>query len=143
MIMALAKHRSAAEVVDLFRDMMAAGVTPNEVTLAVVTSSCSRIDIRAAWIAKVVHAAAAKCRLDGLLLVHGYAVCSNYDDVEALFVVMPEKSTGTWNVLMKGYVKAGCIKSARSIFGRIPEKDTVSWGTLIDGYLLAGSLEAA
>ncbi|KAK8954956.1 Pentatricopeptide repeat-containing protein [Platanthera zijinensis] len=148
MIMALAKHGSAAEAVALFRDMMAAGVTPNEVTLAAVISSCSRIDSRAAWMAKASHAAAAKCGLDGLLLVatnlvHGYAVSSNFDDAEALFAVMPEKNTVTWNVLLKGYAKAGCIKSARSVFDRIPEKDTVSWGTLIDGYLLAGSLEGA
>lgn len=148
MIMAFAKHGSAAEALALFRDMMAAGVTPNEVTLSSVISCCSRLDNPPAGIGKMAHAVAVKCRLDELLLVatnlvHEYAVSMNFEDAEAVFVGMPEKNTVTWNVLLKGYAKARLIEPARSVFERIPEKDMISWGTMIDGYLLANSLERA
>ncbi|PKU73691.1 pentatricopeptide repeat-containing protein At5g19020, mitochondrial [Dendrobium catenatum] len=148
MIMGLARHGSAAEAFVLFRSMMAAGVTPNEVTLASVISSCSRLKNPAIGMGKMAHAVAVKCGLDELILVatnlvHDYAVSSNFDDAEAVFGGMSEKNTVTWNVLLKGYAKARLIKAAISVFDRIPEKDMVSWGTMIDGYLLSNSLEEA
>ncbi|PKA62925.1 Pentatricopeptide repeat-containing protein [Apostasia shenzhenica] len=148
MIMGLDQHGYAAEAVDLFRDMMVAGVTPNEVTLASVIASCCRLGTRVASAGKIVHDVAVKCGLDEFILVatnlvHAYAVSLNFEDAESIFNEMPEKNTVTWNVLLKGYAKAGWIKQARSLFERIPEKDLVSWGTIIGGYVLSDSLKEA
>ncbi|KAG0479763.1 hypothetical protein HPP92_010621 [Vanilla planifolia] len=148
MIMGLSKHGSSVESLALFRDMMVASVTPNDVTLASVLSSCSRLNGGIGWTGKMVHAVAVKCGLDELLLVatnlvHDYVVTLNFEDAEAVFDRMPEKNTVTWNVLLKGYAKAGWINAARSVFERTPDKDLVSWGTMIDGFLLANSLEEA
>ncbi|XP_010931945.1 pentatricopeptide repeat-containing protein At5g19020, mitochondrial [Elaeis guineensis] len=146
MIMALAQAGSPAEALAVFRDMAAAGVTPNEVTLASVLSACSRL--RSARGVSMSHAVAAKCGLDVYVLVatnlvHAYAVCSQLSGSRAVFDWMPEKNTITWNAMLNGYAKAGLIDQAVDLFERIPARDLVSWSTMIDGYLKVDRLGEA
>lgn len=149
-IMGLAQNELPAEALSLFRDMVACGVKPNEVTLATVLSSLAHLrrsllcpyDYLVAA-GEMVHAVARKTRLDafvlvGTNLVNWYAVASNLECSEAVFEEMPEKNTVTWNAMLNGYAKAGLIDLARDVFDRIPVRDVVSWSTIIDAYLRMG-----
>ncbi|XP_065044785.1 pentatricopeptide repeat-containing protein At5g19020, mitochondrial-like [Musa acuminata AAA Group] len=146
MIMGLARNGRPDEAVATFRDMVASGVRPNEVTLATVLSACSHL--RAPRGGSMIHAAAVKHGLVdfvlvGTNLVHVYASCSRIDDSRSAFDALPEKNTVTWNVMLNGYAKAGQVGHAKDLFERIPAKDLVSWSTLIDAFLRVQRLPEA
>ncbi|WOL14383.1 hypothetical protein Cni_G23163 [Canna indica] len=146
MIMGLARTGSPDEALAVFRDMVSAGVRPNEVTLATVISACSHL--RGPPAGSMIHAAAIKYGLVdfvlvGTNLVHFYSSCSLLDDTRSAFDAMPEKNTVTWNVMLNGYAKAGLVGHAQDLFERIPVKDLVSWSTMVDGFLRVDRLHEA
>ncbi|KAK9289043.1 hypothetical protein L1049_017514 [Liquidambar formosana] len=146
MIMGLAQNDCKIESIDMFKDMMFAGVLPNEVTLASVISAYSHLG--SIWDGGMLHSLVIKLGVEQLNListnlVHMYCVCSSLGDARIIFDEMPERNIVSWNVMLNGYSKAGLVDLARDFFERIPTKDVVSWGTMIDGYVQVDRLSEA
>ncbi|XP_052189473.1 pentatricopeptide repeat-containing protein At5g19020, mitochondrial [Diospyros lotus] len=146
MIIGLAQNGCWNEGVSLFQDMRFEGVSPNEVTMSSVISAYSHSG--GIWNCRALHSLVKKIGLEVFVLVttnlvHMYCVCSSLWDARTLFDEMTEPNMVTWNVMLNGYSKAGCVDLARDLFERIPVKDVVSWGTIIDSYLQTGRLTEA
>ncbi|KMS97737.1 hypothetical protein BVRB_5g124120 [Beta vulgaris subsp. vulgaris] len=138
MIMGLAQSDRWGRAIGVFKVMRRADVAPNEVTMANVISSYTRVgrilDGRA------IQGLTSKLGLKDFVLVstnllHMYCVYSSLEDARSLFSEMPEKNTVSWNVMLNGYSKARFIDLARDLFDKIPQKDVVSWGTIVDAYI--------
>ncbi|XP_058083674.1 pentatricopeptide repeat-containing protein At5g19020, mitochondrial [Magnolia sinica] len=146
MIMGFAKSGRLIEASEVFREMRVAGVVANEVTLASVIPAC--VNLHAMQDGRMIHGLVIKCGFERFVLVstnlvHMYAVGSSLADAEFIFNEMPEQNIVTWNVMLNGYVKSGCVDSARELFDRIPTRDVVSWSTMIDGYIQMDMLPEA
>ncbi|XP_043711716.1 pentatricopeptide repeat-containing protein At5g19020, mitochondrial [Telopea speciosissima] len=146
MIMGFAQNYLFVDALGAFQDMQAAGVAPNEVTLASVISAYSQLGGLVHGF--MIHGLAVKLGLQSFNLVstnliHMYSACLNLADAKVIFDDNPERNIVTWNVMLNGYSKAGLIDSARDLFDRMPVKDLVSWGTIIDGYVRAEKLSEA
>ncbi|XP_021752412.1 LOW QUALITY PROTEIN: pentatricopeptide repeat-containing protein At5g19020, mitochondrial-like [Chenopodium quinoa] len=146
MIMGLAQSDRWSQAISIFKGMRVAGVAPNEVTMASVISSYTRVgrisDGRA------LQALTTKLGLKDFVLVstnllHLYCVKSSLEDARRLFDEMPEKNIVSWNVMLNGYSKAKFVDLARDLFDNIPERDLVSWGTIVDAYVQVDRLVEA
>ncbi|XP_021835182.2 pentatricopeptide repeat-containing protein At5g19020, mitochondrial isoform X2 [Spinacia oleracea] len=146
LIMGLAKSDRWSQAIMVFKGMKVAGVSPNEVTMASVISSYTRVgrisDGRA------LQAYSTKVGLKDIVLVstnllHLYCLKSSLDDARRLFNEMPEKNIVSWNVMLNGFSKARYVDLARDLFEKIPEKDVVSWGTIVDAYVQVDRLVEA
>ncbi|KAF8369503.1 hypothetical protein HHK36_032478 [Tetracentron sinense] len=146
MIMGLAQNDYFVEALEVFKEMLVNGVTPNEVTLASVISAYTHVgEIQNGG---MIHAIVIKLGLEAFNLVstnlvHMYSLCSDIGAAKIIFDKMPERNIVTWNVMLNGYSKVGYVDLARDLFERIPVKDVVSWGTIISGYVRVGKLDEA
>ncbi|KAE8690508.1 Pentatricopeptide repeat-containing protein [Hibiscus syriacus] len=148
MIMGFASKAYWREAIGIFKEMRYGGILPNEVTLASLISACSGFG--GIFICKMLHGLAIKVMLDEFVIVstnllHMYCVCGSLKDGRDMFNEMPEKNVVSWNVMLKGYAKAGDVEVARELFEKIPvkEKDVVSWGTMVDAYVKVDWLSEA
>ncbi|KAI3936143.1 hypothetical protein MKW92_033542 [Papaver armeniacum] len=146
MVMGLAQNDRFYDALEVFKEMRFVGVKPNEVTLASVISSYSRLD--GIWYGSMVHALALRAGLEGFLLVstnliHIYSVVSRLGDAERIFSEMPERNLVTWNVMLNGFSKAGYVDAARNLFEKFPGKDLVSWSTMISAFVRKDRLDDA
>lgn len=146
MVMGFCQNNRPMDSLSLFSDMLVAGVSPNEVTLASVIATCSHLKGIATGMG--IHGLSVKTGFHSHVLVstnlvHLYAICLRLSDSEAIFGEMMEKNVVTWNAMLNGYAKSGHVDKARDLFVRIPERDLVSWSTMIDGYLRVDNLEEA
>ncbi|PIA62845.1 hypothetical protein AQUCO_00200693v1 [Aquilegia coerulea] len=69
-------------------------------------------------------------------LVNMYAVNGGvYGVIKArgVFDEMTQRSVVTWNSLLVGYTRSGCVDEARRVFYEMPERNVVSWTTMIAG----------
>jgi pentatricopeptide repeat protein len=103
------------EALGLFREMQAAGVEPDEVTMVGVISACAKAG--ALDLGKWVHA---------------------YIDRKGITVDL-ELSTA----LIDMYAKCGLIERAREVFDAMVEKDTKAWSAMIVGFAIHGLVEDA
>lgn len=103
------------EALGLFREMQAAGVEPDEVTMVSVISACAKAG--ALDLGKWVHA---------------------YIDRKGITVDL-ELSTA----LIDMYAKCGLIERARGVFDAMVEKDTKAWSAMIVGFAIHGLVEDA
>ncbi|GAU14842.1 hypothetical protein TSUD_50540 [Trifolium subterraneum] len=97
-----------AEAVDLFKQMVASEVRPNEFSLSIILNACA--GLRDGGLGTTIH---------GLLMKLGYG--------------LDQFST---NALVDMYAKAGMIEDAVAIFREIIRPDTVSWNAVIAGCVL-------
>lgn len=146
MIMGLAQSDRWSQAIAVFNGMRADGIAPNEITMASVISSYTRVGT--IWDGRALQALTTKVGLKDFVLVstnllHMYCHCSSLGDARRLFNEMPERNVVSWNVMLNGYSKAGLVDLARDLFDKIPEKDVVSWGTIIDAYIQVDGLVEA
>uniref|UniRef100_A0A2P2J6S4 Pentatricopeptide repeat-containing protein n=1 Tax=Rhizophora mucronata TaxID=61149 RepID=A0A2P2J6S4_RHIMU len=146
MIKGFSQGNRWSEAIEAFREMRYVGVIPNELTLTSVISACSHLG--GIWDCRMLHALVIKMMFDGFVLVstnllNMYCTFPTLGEARALFDEMPEKNIVSWNVMLKGYSKAGLVDLARELFERLPDKDVVSWGTVIDGYVRVERLREA
>ncbi|XP_028759941.1 pentatricopeptide repeat-containing protein At5g19020, mitochondrial [Neltuma alba] len=143
MIMGLVQHGCWKEAIEVFLDMRSNDVIPNELTMVNVISAFShRSEI---WSCRMLHALVTKLNIEELVrvstnLMHAYCLCSGLEEARRLFDRMPERNLVSWNVMLKGYSKAGLVDAAKELFEKFPSKDVISWGTMIDGYVRKESL---
>ncbi|XP_031391699.1 pentatricopeptide repeat-containing protein At1g09220, mitochondrial-like [Punica granatum] len=67
-------------------------------------------------------------------LVYMYGSCGFLVEAHQVFVVMPEKNSVSWNVLITGFAKWGQPDFACSLLENMPAPTVVSWTAVIDGY---------
>ncbi|WOK95794.1 hypothetical protein Cni_G04501 [Canna indica] len=105
MISAYEKNGSPEKAVEVFQQMEENNVTPDEITVSSVLSSCAslgRLDI-----GTKVHELARKTRLT--------------------------RCTNVGNALLDMYSKCRSIDKALDVFRRMPEKDVITWSSIISG----------
>ncbi|KAL5228506.1 hypothetical protein ABZP36_016771 [Zizania latifolia] len=139
-ITALSRAGHPEDALAVFRGMLTEAVQPNEVTLAEVLTALACDGAPAAI--GVAHGVTVRRGLDGFVIVatnllHAYGIVAQVRSARAIFELMPDRNTVTWNAMLNCYVKAGMINMAAEVFGRIPERDEVSWLTMIDGFIRA------
>ncbi|KAJ0432282.1 putative tetratricopeptide-like helical domain superfamily [Helianthus annuus] len=47
---------------------------------------------------------------------------------------MPERNVVSWNSMLDGYVKCGCVEDAVKMFRHMPRSDVVSWNAMLACY---------
>ncbi|XP_031482624.1 putative pentatricopeptide repeat-containing protein At3g13770, mitochondrial [Nymphaea colorata] len=94
------------EALELFRQLLRAGMQPNYVTHA-----------------SLLNALAGLAALEYGKQVHGRAIRSRMDT----FVVLK-------NSLIDMYAKSGCVRYARQVFDRMTERTVISWNAMLVGY---------
>uniref|UniRef100_A0A7N0VDW5 Pentatricopeptide repeat-containing protein n=1 Tax=Kalanchoe fedtschenkoi TaxID=63787 RepID=A0A7N0VDW5_KALFE len=72
-------------------------------------------------------------------LIHMYIRCSDLVRAAAVFDVMPERDTVSWNAMIFGYAASGDMLTADSFFEMMPRRDVVSWNSMMSGYMKNGS----
>lgn len=103
------------EALSLFHDMQNANVTPNEVTMVSVFSSCAVLG--ALEIGKWVHSYIKKKNLKltinlATTLIDFYVKCGCVDRAIEVFKEMPSKNVWTWTTLIQGLASNGQGKTA-------------------------------
>uniref|UniRef100_A0A7N0UHK2 Pentatricopeptide repeat-containing protein n=1 Tax=Kalanchoe fedtschenkoi TaxID=63787 RepID=A0A7N0UHK2_KALFE len=76
-------------------------------------------------------------------LIHMYIRCSDLVRAAAVFDVMPERDTVSWNAMIFGYAASGDMLTAESFFEMMPRRDVVSWNSMMSGYMKNGSFRDA
>ncbi|KAJ0979969.1 hypothetical protein J5N97_015443 [Dioscorea zingiberensis] len=95
----------------MFREMLAAGVTPNAFTLSSVIKACKGMEWHGGG--EVLHAQAVKCGVERQEYVENslldmYAMCGlSMSDALAVFDGMTEKSVVSWTTMIAGYTHRG------------------------------------
>ncbi|KAG1365322.1 pentatricopeptide repeat-containing protein [Cocos nucifera] len=76
-------------------------------------------------------------RLNSIIAVHlrhGHLI-----DAVELFRDNPHHlDIKSWNLMLSGYARSGCIECAQKLFDEMPHKDVVSWNTMMAGFKRAG-----
>ncbi|KAJ7952799.1 Pentatricopeptide repeat [Quillaja saponaria] len=110
-----AQHGLPNESLLLFRQMLAAKVKPNEITVLSVLSACGQIGA-----------------LESGKWLHSYIKNNG---------IRINVHVGT--ALVDMYCKCGSLEDARMVFDRITDKDAVAWNSMIVGYAMHGSSQEA
>ncbi|XP_057978426.1 pentatricopeptide repeat-containing protein At1g14470 isoform X2 [Malania oleifera] len=142
MLSGYAQKGFAEESLSLFKEMISAGLQPDETTWVTVISCCSsRGDLcLAESLVKTLDQR--QIHLNCFVktaLVDMYAKCGNLVTAQKIFDEMGmHKNSVTWNAMISAYMRIGDQISAREIFDRMPERNVVSWNTMIAGYAQNG-----
>ncbi|XP_073017431.1 LOW QUALITY PROTEIN: pentatricopeptide repeat-containing protein At3g58590-like [Primulina eburnea] len=105
-----------SKALDIFLQMSATGLLPNEATFVTVVSSCSRL--QASLFGEFIHAKMIKRRFEsgvyaGTSLVDFYAKCDKLEAAHICFDGIKEKNLVSWNSLILGYSNRGSFVSVR------------------------------
>ncbi|XP_073156944.1 pentatricopeptide repeat-containing protein At4g19191, mitochondrial-like, partial [Henckelia pumila] len=109
MVSVLTENGYCNEAIDLFRQMVVAGIQPMTENLRSLMVACMHMGTLR--LGKVVH---------GYCLRHSYLDCN-------------EDSLPLETSILNMYVKCGNISSARILFDRMRAKDLVTWSSMIEG----------
>ncbi|XP_062000775.1 pentatricopeptide repeat-containing protein At2g22410, mitochondrial-like [Rosa rugosa] len=115
MITGYSQANQHAEAVSLFREMMAANVRPDKVTVASVLSACAHVG-----------------SLDVGEAVHEYIRKHGV-----------KKDVYVGNALIDMYCKCGVAEKALAVFQGMDKKDSVSWTSIISGLAVNGFADSA
>ncbi|XP_025012930.2 pentatricopeptide repeat-containing protein At3g12770 [Ricinus communis] len=104
------KNQENTESFSLFCQMCSFGVLPDDYTLATLSKVCGEIGHLIAG--KIIHGLSLKIGfvLDTVVansLMSMYCKCGEFSEALKLFDEMPERSVGSWNVVIAGYSDSG------------------------------------
>lgn len=124
-------------VLQLFEEMKASNVKPDEIVLSKIVSACGRA--KNLSYGKAIHEFITKNNIvvDPHLqsaLVTMYASCGSIDFAQELFNKMSTKNLIVSTAMVCAYSKLGQVENARMIFDQLVEKDLVCWSAMISGY---------
>ncbi|XP_002985491.2 pentatricopeptide repeat-containing protein At4g02750 [Selaginella moellendorffii] len=75
--------------------------------------------------------------------IRALACCGLAPDAEALFEIMPMRSTSTWNIMITTYAQAGQLSKASMVFDATPAPDVVSCNAMLQAFIRCGDLHRA
>ncbi|CAO2818590.1 unnamed protein product [Amaranthus hypochondriacus] len=115
MISGFAEHGYACEAIQLFREMLSAKISPDQITLTGVLGACCTNGYL--LIGKEIHGYAFRvgfCRqsLIGGALVNMYSKCDALVLARRVFDMIPHKDQVMCSALVSGYARTGCIQEA-------------------------------
>ena len=125
------------DVMQLFEEMKASDVEPDEIVLSKIVSACGHA--RNLRYGKAIHEFITKNNIvvDPHLqsaLVTMYASCGSIDFAQELFNKMSTKNLIVSTAMVFAYSKLGKVEDARMIFNQLVKKDLVCWSAMISGY---------
>uniref|UniRef100_A0A3B6FSE8 DYW domain-containing protein n=1 Tax=Triticum aestivum TaxID=4565 RepID=A0A3B6FSE8_WHEAT len=110
------------EALDLFRDMQAAGVNPDEVTMVSVISACAKagaLDL-GRWVHAFIDRKGITVDLElSTALIDMYAKCGLIERARLVFDAMVERDTKAWSAMIVGLAMHGLAEDALAIFSRM------------------------
>ncbi|XP_061374468.1 pentatricopeptide repeat-containing protein At2g22410, mitochondrial-like [Gastrolobium bilobum] len=103
----------------LYRQMMSAGLIPNQFTIPFVVKACAFNP--SFWEAVVVHAQAIKLGMGSHVCVQNaflsaYVACRLMPSARQVFDDISDRTLVSWNSMIAGYSKMGCCKEAILLF---------------------------
>ncbi|KAL5215084.1 hypothetical protein ABZP36_004236 [Zizania latifolia] len=150
MARAHAASGQATQAIAVFGAMVADGVFPDNVALAVVLGACHGAG---SWTAsrnpgKMIHtliltSGIAPDVFVSTELIRVYGDCGELVVSRRVFDAMPLRTTITWNAMVHQYARHGKVVTAYQLFLAMPRRDVVSWNTVIAGYSVAGQCREA
>lgn len=119
MIDGYCQHGFPKESVLLFRQMLAAKVKPNEITVLSVLSSCGQLGglESGRWLHSYIKNNGIQINVRvGTALVDMYCKCGSLDDARNVFDQMLDKDVVAWNSMMMGYANHGFSDETFQLF---------------------------
>ncbi|GMH22333.1 hypothetical protein Nepgr_024176 [Nepenthes gracilis] len=125
------------EALILFKEMIADGISIDEVVVVTVLSACAHLVETEKG--RLIHGLALKLGFYSYVnlqnaCIHMYAACGDMVAAEKLFKSSYHLDLISWNSMISGYLKSRFVDKARALFDFMPEKDVVSWSAMISGY---------
>ncbi|XP_062186587.1 pentatricopeptide repeat-containing protein At5g48910-like [Phragmites australis] len=122
MMSAYAKGRRSKEALELWREMCAAGVVPDCITMVSVLSACG--DMGTLAVGAEVHQFVESNGVEvdvklGTALIDMYAKCGDIENSLRVFHFMPAKDVLTWSSMVIGLANHGLGHEALSLFSRM------------------------
>ncbi|KAG2534504.1 pentatricopeptide repeat-containing protein At5g08510-like [Panicum virgatum] len=141
----------AAQALAVFRDMLADGLLPDNVALAIALTACHGVGSSSAAARKPGKMVHALIMTSGIVpdvfvsteLIRVYGECGELSVSRRVFNDMPVRSTVSWNAMVHQYVRHSNVGAAYELFLAMPRRDVVSWNTMIAGYCFIGRCREA
>jgi pentatricopeptide repeat protein len=112
------------EALSLFREMQAAGVEPDEVTMVSVISACAKsgaLDL-GRWVHAYIDKKGITVDLElSTALIDMYAKCGLIERALGVFDAMVERDTKAWSAMIVGLAIHGLVDDALKLFSRMLE----------------------
>ncbi|KAF9620290.1 hypothetical protein IFM89_011025 [Coptis chinensis] len=133
------------EASSVYREMVFAGLVPNEVMTIDLVSSCGRLV--ALDEGQQLHGWTVKTGLECYVfmqatIIHFYAPCSMMDLACLQFESGCKDNIISWNTLVAWFVRNKMVDLARQVFNEMPERDVVSWSSMVAGYAQIGQYDS-
>lgn len=148
LIRACVQNNMNVEAFGVFFEMQKDGLFADNFTYPFLLKGCS--GQRWLKVVQMIHTQIQKCGFLGDIfvpnaLIESYLKCGvvGVSAAKKLFMLLGERDTVTWNIMISGLVKSGELSEARRLFDEMPDRDTVSWNTILDGYTKAGEMNLA
>uniref|UniRef100_A0A0D9X1Y8 DYW domain-containing protein n=1 Tax=Leersia perrieri TaxID=77586 RepID=A0A0D9X1Y8_9ORYZ len=140
MISAYTKSRRSKEALELWREMHAAGIVPDCITLVSVVSACS--DLGALAVGADVHHFVESKRIEldlklATALIDMYAKCGDIESAQRVFDGMPVKDVLTWSSIVIGLANHGLGHESLSLFSKMISEGMKPNGVTFVGVLIA------
>ncbi|KAI6702447.1 hypothetical protein NL676_011583 [Syzygium grande] len=119
---------------DLFSAMKGRGIWPDEYTFAPLLKSCSSLgDLRLGrgMHRDVLVAGFVRFASIQIGLVELYAGCAEMGDAQKVFDEMLHREVIVWNLMVRGFCRAGDVEMGLGVFRRMSERNVASWNTII------------
>ncbi|KAJ4980103.1 hypothetical protein NE237_010883 [Protea cynaroides] len=126
------------EAIELFREMEAEQVKPDEVTMIGLVSSCGQMEDlnRGSEFHRYIEGNGLKLTTPlSNALMDMYVKCGSLESARKIFNSMSNKTIVSWTTMVSGCAKFGFLDDARKLFDEMPEKDAVPWNAMISGYV--------
>ncbi|XP_010554338.1 PREDICTED: pentatricopeptide repeat-containing protein At1g14470 [Tarenaya hassleriana] len=142
MLAGYAQNGFAEETLRLFKEMVGAGVRPDETTWVTIVSACSSCadPCLAQSLVKMIDEK--RIHLNCFVktaLVDMHAKCGNIKAARKIFDELgTQRNLVTWNAMISGYTRVGDLGTARELFDKMPKRNVVSWNSMIAGFAQNG-----
>ncbi|BFG33937.1 hypothetical protein CerSpe_202110 [Prunus speciosa] len=146
MITVFAQGNCPQEALELFKEMEAENVKPNDVTMVSVLSACAKkVDLEfGRWVCSYIQRNEIKENLTlNNAMLDMYVKCGSVEDAKRLFDRMPEKDIVSWTTMLDGYAQLGNYEEAWRVFAAMPSQDIAAWNVLISSYEQSGKPKEA
>lgn len=125
------------KALELFREMEAQNVKPDDVTMVGVLSACTKKkDLEfGRWVCSYIEKNEIKMDLTlSNAMLDMYMKCGSIEDAKRLFDKMEEKDIVSWTTMIDGYAKLGEYDVAKCVLDAMPRPGIATWNALISAY---------
>ncbi|XP_057828991.2 pentatricopeptide repeat-containing protein At1g11290, chloroplastic [Cryptomeria japonica] len=120
MIRAHVENGNLEEAIEIYNQMQAAGVVPDNMTFPIVLKACASLG--ALQQGKEIHEKVVRFGFEdnvfvGTAIVDMYLKCGNVEVARQVFDKMPQRNVVSWTAMIAGCVQNGFAKEALELFG--------------------------